>query len=121
MFNSNLISLTEDPTLPDLISEEPLPSDLFHIDNIVTPITHADVVALNQKLDNLSLEANTHGLRLAVERAKRQRLQATVRQDLSTPCPDAVKLRNDMEVMRDHQNTVNTFTVHESYTDRQMF
>ena len=39
MFNSNLISLTEDPTLPDLISEEPLPRDLFRIDDIVTPIT----------------------------------------------------------------------------------
>ena len=110
MFNNNLVNLTEDLTLPDLISEEPLPSDLFRFDDIVTPMTQADVTALNQKLDNLSLESNTHGLRLAVERAKRQRLHATVRQvrqDLFTPCPDAVKLRNDMEVMRDHQNTVN--------------
>jgi len=110
MFNNNLINLTEDPTLPNLLPEDPLPSDLFQIDDMIAPITHPDIVALNQKLDNLSLETSTQGLRVAVERAKRQRLQTTVRQvrqNLSTICPDVAKIRNDMEVMQDHQNTIN--------------
>ena len=106
MFQNNLISLT----IPDLLHEEPLPSDLFWIDDLLTPITHPDVVELNRRLDHLSLETNTQGLRISVERAKRQRLQATirqVRQDLSTPCPDIAIIRNEMEHMREYQNAIN--------------
>ena len=98
MFQNNLISLTGDPNLPDLLHEEPMLNDLFQIDDLIAPVTHPDIVEINRRLDHLSLETNTQGLRIAVERAKRQRLQATirqVRQDLSLPCPDITILKNE--------------------------
>jgi len=110
MFQSNLIHLTGDPTLPDLLPKEPMLNDLFQIDDLITPVTHPDIVELNRRLDHLSLETNTQGLRIAVERAKRQRLQATIRQvkqDLSLPCPDITMLKNELEHLREHQNAIN--------------
>ena len=110
MFQSNLISLTEDPTLPDLLPEDPILNDLFRIDDFPTPIIHPDLAEINRKLEQLTLETNTQGLRLAVERAKRQRLQASVRQvkhDLALPCPDLMAIRNELNQFREHQNTIN--------------
>jgi len=110
MYQNNLVNLTEDPTLPDLLPEGPLPDDLFRFDDLTANIIHPDIAVLNQRLDHLSLETNTQGLRIAVERAKRQKLQATmrqVRQDLSIPHPDIVMLRNNMEAMQGHQNAIN--------------
>ena len=78
MYRDNLISLTEDPTLPDLVPEDPIFDDLLRVDDWTIPTMHPDVIELSRKLDNLTIESNTQGLRLEVERAKRQRLQASV-------------------------------------------
>ena len=110
MFQSNLISLTEDPILPDLLPEDPILNDLFRIDDFPTPIMHPDITEINRKLEHLTLETNTQGLRLAVERAKRQRLQASVRQvkqDLAHPCPELMAIRNELNQFREHQNAIN--------------
>ena len=110
MFQSNLIHLTGHLALPDLLPEEPILNDLFQINDLIVPATHPDIVELNRRLDHLSLETNTQRLRIAVERAKRQRLQATIRQvkqDLSIPCPDIAILKNELEHMREHQNAIN--------------
>ena len=110
MYRSNLLNLTGDPALPDLLPEEPLLDDLFHLNDPTVAITHPDIVALNQRLDHLSLETNTQGLRIGVERAKRQKLRTTirqVRQDMLLICPDIMSVRNDIETMRGSQNAVN--------------
>ena len=107
MYQSNLISLTEDPTLPDLVPEDPILNDLFRIDDLSIPMMHPDIVEVNRRLEHLTLETNTQGLRLAVERAKRQRLQASVRQvkhDLVIPSPDLLAIRNELN---EHQNAIN--------------
>jgi len=61
-------------------------------------------------LDNLIIESNTQGLRLEIERAKRQRLQASVRQvrrDLAIPCPELAEIRTELNQFKEFQNVVN--------------
>ena len=96
---NNLINLTEDPILPDLLPEEPLFNELLQMNDLTMPVPHPDIIELSRKLDNLTIESNTQGLRLAVERAKRQRLQTSVHQiknDLDRPCPELIALRNEV-------------------------
>ena len=67
-------------------------------------------VDLNRKFELLTVDANTHGLRIEIERSKRQRLQATVRQlkqDLSLASADITMLKSEITQLRDHQNTIN--------------
>jgi len=107
---NNLINLTDDPVLPDLLPEEPTYDDLFQLDDLLMPVPHPDMIELNRKIDLLTIEVNTQGLRLEVEKAKRQRLQATVRRlrkDMSLPCPDIMVLKKEIAQLRDYQNTVN--------------
>ena len=88
MFQNNLISLNKDTTLPDLLPEDTLLNE-FRIDDFTTPLMHSDIAEINRKLEHLTLESNTQGLRLEIEKAKRQRLQTSVRQvksDLVLPC-----------------------------------
>jgi len=96
MYQNNLLSLSVDPALPDLLPEGSFLDDIFHLDDPNIAITHPDIAALNQRLDHLSLETNTQALRIAVERAKHQKLRATIRQvkqDMLPPCPDIASLR----------------------------
>ena len=51
MFQSNLISLTEDPTLPDLLPEDTLLNE-FRIDDFPTPVMHSDIAEINRKLEH---------------------------------------------------------------------
>jgi len=105
-----MINLIDDPTLPSLVSEEPIYDEVFQIEDLLTPVSHPDVIELKRKLDLLTVEINTQGLRLEVEKSKRQRLQATVRQlrrDLSLPCPDIQILRNELTQLREYQNSIN--------------
>ena len=109
MFPNNLISLTEDPTLPDLLPEDILLNE-FSVNDFSTPLIYPDVTEINRKLEQLTLETNTQGLRLAIEKAKRQRLQTSVRQvknDLALPCPELTALKIELNQMRDYQNAVN--------------
>ena len=73
---NNLINLTEDPTLPDLLPEEPMFNELLQMEDLTMPVPHPDVVELSRKLDNLTIESNTQSLRLEIEKTKRQRLSA---------------------------------------------
>jgi len=110
MFQNNLMPLSGDPTLPDLLPEDPMINDLFLIDDLPTPLIHPDIAEINLKLEHLTLETNTQGLRIAVERAKRQRLQTTIRQvkqDLSRPCPDLMMIKSELDHLRAHQNAIN--------------
>ena len=80
-------------------------NDLFRIDDLPTPVMHPDIIEINRKLEHLTLETNTQGLRIAVERVKRQRLQASVRQvkqDLALPCPDLMVIRNELNQLREN-------------------
>ena len=108
MYQNNLLNLTGDPILSDLLPEGPLPDDLFQLSDLT--VVHPDLVALNKRLDHLTLETNTQGLRIAVERAKRQKFQAIirqVRQDISIPCPDIAMMKHDLMAIREHQNAIN--------------
>jgi len=110
MYQNNLLSLSVAPALPDLLQEGYFLDDILHWDDPTIAITHSDITALNQRLDHLSLETNTQALRIAVERAKRQKLRATIRQvkqDMLLPCPDIASLRYDIETMRGSQNIIN--------------
>ena len=50
MFQSNLISLTEDPALPDLLPEDMILNE-FRIDDFPTLIMHSDITEINRKLE----------------------------------------------------------------------
>ena len=109
MLQNNLTSLNDDPTLPDLLAEDTFVND-FRIDDIPTTLTYSDITEINRKLEHLSLETNTQGLRIEVEKAKRQRLQTSVRQlknNATLPCPELIALRNDLQQTRDQQNAIN--------------
>ena len=110
MYHNNFTNLIDDPVLPNLIPEEPVYEDLFQLNDLMTTIPYPEISDLNHKLELLTIDANTHGLRIEVERAKRQRLQATVkqmRQDLALVNADIVMLKNEIAHLRDHQNSVN--------------
>jgi len=105
-----MINLTDDPTLPSLVLEEPIYDDVFQIEDLLAPVPHLDILELKRKLDLMTIDINTQGLRLEVERSKRQRLQATVRQlrrDLIHPRPDIQILRDELTQLREYQNSVN--------------
>jgi len=80
MAYNHSINLSNDPVLPDLLPEEPLFHELLQINDLTMPVFHPDIAELTRRLDNLTVEYNTQGLRLAVEKAKRQRLQTMVHQ-----------------------------------------
>ena len=89
---------------------EPMFNELLQMDDLTMPVPHPDVVELSRKLDNLTIESNTQGLRFEIERAKRQRLQASVRQvkrDLAIPCPDLIEIRNELNQFKEYQNVIN--------------
>ena len=106
----NLVNLTSDSILPDLVPEEPIYDEIFKIDDLLMPVPHPDIAELSRKLDLLTVETNTQGLRIEIEKVKRQRLQATVRQlrrDMSLPCPDIPMLKSEIAQLRDYQNSIN--------------
>ena len=110
MYNNNLMSLPMNPDLPDLLPEGSLFDNIFPSENPSVTITHPNIVAPNSRLDHLSLETNTWALRIEVEKAKRQRLHATVRQVKQNnllPCPDIASLKYDVEAMQGNQNAIN--------------
>ena len=91
MYKNNIINLTDDPMLPSLAPEEPIYDEVFQIEDLLATLPHSDIIELKCRIDILTIDVNTQGLRLEVERSKRQRLQATVRQlkrDLVPLCPD---------------------------------
>jgi len=110
MNKNHLTHLTGDPTLPDLLPEEPIYDDLFSINDLIMPVPHPDIAELNRRIELLTVEINTQGLRLEIEKTKRQRLQSSVRQmkrELAVPCPNLVELRNELIQFKDQQTAIN--------------
>ena len=92
MLQNDMMNLINDPTLPDLLLPgEPLYDEVFQINDLLKPTFHPDIAELSRKIESLTIEVNTQGLRLEIEKTKRQRLQATVRQlrrDMTLPSSD---------------------------------
>jgi len=111
MLHNNMIDLFDDATLPDLLlAEEPLYSEAFKIDDLVMPPPHPQIAELSRKIESLTIEVNTQGLQLEIERTKRQRLQSTVRQlkrDIVAPCPDLLAIQNDLVKFKGQQEATN--------------
>ena len=110
MYNGNLFFLSGDPTPPNLIPEAPMFDELLDINDWTVPVVPPDMIELNRKMDGLIITTNTQGLQLELERAKRQRLQASVRQvkrDLSTLTPEIAEMKSELKQMKESQNTIN--------------
>jgi len=110
MFSNNFSLQDEDPALPDLIPENYLFDNLINIDNATTQVTPSDIDELKRKIDGLVVECNTLNLRLEIERTKRQRLQATVRQlkrDAIAPFPSLLELRDELSEFKRQQEATN--------------
>ena len=110
MFSDPLMSLSNDPTLPNLISDDYLLDDLFSANNVAIPDTPSVVNGLKLKVEGLTIECNTLHLRLEIERAKRQRIQASLRQirrDLTIMNPEIAAIKNELKHFKDSQNSIN--------------
>jgi len=110
MFNNTTTNLFDDPTLPDLIPEDHMFNEILNVDNMIFPTMPSDVNELTRKIDNLTVELNTLGLRLEIEKTKRQRLQSSFRQlkrDVVIPCPDLLELKNELIQFKEQQNATN--------------
>jgi len=110
MNQNNFINLIGDPVLPDLLPEEPVYDELLPIDDLMMFAPQPEITDLSRKFELLTVDTNTHGLRIEIERSKRQRLQTTVRQlrqDLSIASADIAILKSEITQLRDHQNTIN--------------
>ena len=104
------MNLTESPAIPDLIPEELMFDDLLDVNNAMIPAIPHDLADWGRKLDLLTVECNTLNLRLEIEKAKRQRLQSTVRQlkrETLPPCPDMLTVKKELDEFREQQNTTN--------------
>jgi len=110
MYENDLINLINDPVIPDLLPEEPVYDNLLPLEYLMMFVPQPELIDLSRKFESLNLDTNTHGLRIEIERSKRQRLQTIVRQlrhDLSVARDDVTVLRNEINQLRDQQNAVN--------------
>ena len=109
--NENIFNdLFYDPLLPDLVPEGPACDTMINLDEFTMPMAHPELTDLTHKFESLNIDSNTHGLRIEIERTKRQRLQATVkklRHEFHTVCADVTALREEISQLRDQQNAVN--------------
>ena len=123
MSSNYLTNFEMDPIIPDLLPEGSFLNDLLD-NNIPLPvIPNTDIVTLNQRIDQLSLDTNTQSLRIEVEKAKRQKLGATVRrlrQDVLPPHHEIVRLRQDLDIMRNEQNSINYYFEAEIASNRTL-
>ena len=109
MYNT-LMNLTESPDIPDLIPAELMFGDLLDINNTMIPAIPCDLTELNRKLEHLTVECNTINLRLEIEKAKRQRLQSTVKQlkrEALSPCPDVLTVKQELNEFKEQQTATN--------------
>jgi len=110
MFNNEFDNFLNDSFLPDLIPEEPMPSDFPPLDDVMTTMPQPQLTDINNKINSLAIDANTHSLRIEIEKSKRQRLQTTVKQlkrELLLANDDIALLKNEITQLRDQQNVVN--------------
>ena len=110
MYENDFINLINDPVIPDLLPEEPAYDELLPIDDLMMFVPQPELTDLSRRFDSLTIDSNTHGLRIEIERSKRQRLQTTVRQlrhDLSVASADIATLKGEITQLRDQQNAIN--------------
>ena len=110
MHSNYLFNDEIDPVIPDLLPEGSFLDELLNTDVPAPMIPNADIVALNYRFDQLFIDMNTLSLRIEVEKAKRQKLNAIFRklkQDLLSPHPELIKLRQNFETLRSEQNSIN--------------
>ena len=110
MYENDFINLINDPILPDLLPEEPVYDELLPIDELMMFVPQPEITDLSRKLESLTIDINTHGLRIEIERSKRQRLQTTVRQlrrDLSIANDEIAILKGEITQLREQQNVIN--------------
>jgi len=111
MMNRNdFENLFYDPLLPDLVPEGPSYDELLDTSNLDMFAPHPDLTDLTRKLEALTIDSNTHSLRVEIERTKRQRLRTLVKQvkrDLTTAYTDIGIMREEINQLREQQNAVN--------------
>jgi len=110
MTENDFENLIHDPLLPDLIPEGHIYDDLLNINDFPMFAPQPELMDLTRKFEALNIDSNTHGLRIEIERTKRQRLQTTVkrlRHEFSAACADIVFLRDEITQLREQQNAVN--------------
>jgi len=110
MNENDFVNLTNDPLLPDLIPEGHIYDDLLTMNDFPLFAPQPELMDLTRKFESLSIDSNTHGLRIEIERTKRQRLQTTVkrlRHEFSAACADIAILRDEINQLREQQNAVN--------------
>ena len=108
--SDKLFESTIDTLLPDLIAEGPFLDETMFTGVTSAVVTPSDILNLSSKMDNLIIAVNTQALQIEVERVKRRKLQSSVRfikQNLSSPCQDAVTLKQEMQAARYAQDSLN--------------
>jgi len=108
--NNYLLNNPENMLLSDIFPKGSLTNDIFHLETpFVTP-SYSDLVTVNSRLEHLSLEINTQSLRIEVERAKRQKLRASLKQfkqSTLSPCSEMAPQLSTRG--RDHQVKYDVF------------
>jgi len=98
--HENIFSdLFYDPLLPDLVPEGPMRDELLDVNDINMFAPNPDLTDLTRKLEALTIDSNTHGLRVEIERTKRQRLRTMVKSlkhDLTIACTDMSIMREEI-------------------------
>ena len=110
MNENSFNDLFYDPLLPDLVPEGPAYDSMINLDEFTMPMSHSELTDLTHKFESLNIDSNTHGLRIEIERTKRQKLRATIkklRQEFHTACADITALREEISQIREQQNAVN--------------
>jgi len=103
-------NLFYDPLLPDLVPEGHVYDEFLNLNEFPMPTPHPEMTDLTHQFEALNIESNTHGLRIEIERTKRQRLQATVKKlknELHAACADITTVRDEINQLREQQNAVN--------------
>jgi len=110
MNENDFENLFHDPLLPDLVPEGHAYDDLLNMNDFAMFAPHPELTDLTRKFEALTIDSNTHGLRIEIERTKRQRLQTTVKRlkhEFSAACADITILRDEINQLREQQNAVN--------------
>ena len=99
-----------DLMFPDLLPEDPMISNLLPKEMPQPLPSYHDIKSISDRLEHLELVANTHSLQLKVERIKRQRLRASLKQykrDAITPSADITSLQQTVTFNYEQQTTTN--------------
>ena len=110
MNSNDFGNLFYDPLLPDLVPEGPIYDELLNANDIDMFMPNPDLMDLTRKLEALTIDANTHSLRVEIERTKRQRLRTMIKRlkhDFTAACADIVIMREEISQLREQQNAVN--------------